>query len=181
MNRRTSYREFLKSSFWQDISKSCKDRDGGKCVRCDSDDTIQAHHIEYPNNWWNTTLDMLETLCRKCHRIEHGIGPTDFQMQFRKIKRHVNLFDTKPPVQDWKELKASMSTPDDLWDFGDLMFMYVSHSWSHIQEGFKKDWWMDPEKSRFWFLRAYNIRHKIQTRAIRRRNAITTPTPRNTT
>lgn len=48
----------------------------GKCERCGSRKRLQSHHHHYPSDWYETTLDDLEVLCRKCHAKEHGIKLT---------------------------------------------------------------------------------------------------------
>lgn len=72
-NRKSAYREFLNSDFWKEISAKAKARDGGKCVRCKRKVRLQAHHKRYPEDWYDTQLADLETLCRKCHAKEHGL------------------------------------------------------------------------------------------------------------
>lgn len=66
-----AYREFLETDFWQSLSLAARARDK-RCVKCKSKDRLQAHHKRYPDNWFDTTLEDLETLCRKCHAKKHG-------------------------------------------------------------------------------------------------------------
>ncbi len=71
--RKAEYQQFLKSPFWRTLRAECIERDGGKCRYCGRDWMLQAHHLMYPRDWYDTTLDMLLTLCRPCHKKEHGI------------------------------------------------------------------------------------------------------------
>lgn len=66
------YREFLKSEFWRALS-SRKKKEVGKCEVCGAKSGLQSHHIRYPRNWYDTRLEDLEVLCRKCHSKEHGL------------------------------------------------------------------------------------------------------------
>jgi hypothetical protein len=70
--RQKAYREFLQSDFWKELSAQAKARDK-RCMKCKSKVRLQAHHVRYPEDWFKTTLDDLETLCRKCHAKEHGL------------------------------------------------------------------------------------------------------------
>ena len=55
---------------WRD---SVRERDGWKCVKCESTERIQAHHIysfiKYPNLRFELANGL--TLCAKCHRELH--------------------------------------------------------------------------------------------------------------
>ncbi len=69
------YRMFLASDWWIALSRR-KRRKVGKCERCGSKVMLQAHHKVYRENWFDTTLEDLECVCRKCHLEEHGLdGP----------------------------------------------------------------------------------------------------------
>lgn len=72
MSRKREYREFLKSTFWKDLSAE-KKRKHPKCRKCGARKNLQSHHIRYPKDWYETKLSDLEVLCRICHAKEHGI------------------------------------------------------------------------------------------------------------
>lgn len=96
--RQEQYREFLSTVFWADLSEECKRRDGGRCRYCRSKHILQAHHTIYPQDWYQTTLDHLITLCRKCHEAEHGIKPKDApQSRFKKQKTKFPKRQKKTP------------------------------------------------------------------------------------
>lgn len=73
MTAKQLYRLFLQSDFWKELS-SLKKSLVGECERCGSVNRLQSHHIRYPDNWYDTTLEDLEVLCRLCHWEEHHIG-----------------------------------------------------------------------------------------------------------
>lgn len=81
----TAIRQMNENRKWMD---AVKERDGGKCVRCGSDNEIESHHVielvtlietyqirtrdearDIPAFW---DLNNGETLCQKCHYAEHG-------------------------------------------------------------------------------------------------------------
>lgn len=78
MTKKAEYRAFLQTEFWKELSARKKASVGWRCEKCGSGDYIQSHHVFYPGNWFDTTLDNLQVLCRKCHQIEHGISPFPF-------------------------------------------------------------------------------------------------------
>lgn len=80
-SRKKEYAIFLKSEFWKELSERVKRERGNKCERCGSKSSLQAHHKQYPKNWFETVLEDLEVLCRRCHRKEHGI------LSFRESNR----------------------------------------------------------------------------------------------
>lgn len=79
MTPRQRYREFLKSDFWKELSAKKKEL-VKKCQRCGSKKSLQCHHVEYPKDWFQTTLEQLEVLCRRCHKKEHGINTYPFMI-----------------------------------------------------------------------------------------------------
>jgi hypothetical protein len=162
--RQKAYREYLKTTHWKHLRKAAIERDGGHCVRCPSDDRLQVHHLIYRGKPEDTLLSDLETLCRKCHRLTHGFGPTDFESQCREIEKSFNQLK-RPPVSAWKKLKAlRCGSDDEIIAFGELMFAFVNLIISHERNGAADDWWMDKTKARFWWQRAYNVRESIFNR-----------------
>jgi len=76
-------RSFYKTDFWKELSRKCKERDNYRCKRCsfraetsEEKRTLHTHHIisrrpvPYPTAL--DRLDNLQSLCDKCHEIEHG-------------------------------------------------------------------------------------------------------------
>lgn len=70
-----AYQKFLDSDFWRNISHECKKRDGFQCRKCRCKTTLQAHHIYYPEDWHQTQLHHLMTVCRRCHEHIHTLAP----------------------------------------------------------------------------------------------------------
>lgn len=70
----------------------------GRCEECGSTSQLEAHHLEYPRDWYKTTLEMLRVLCSDCHGDEHG------------FVRHTCMWRENPlqeqffwRVHDWKQ------------------------------------------------------------------------------
>lgn len=72
--RQRLYREYLKTPHWKSLRHSVLVRDGFKCVRCDARKKLQAHHRIYRTNFEDSVLEDLVTLCKRCHKQEHGIS-----------------------------------------------------------------------------------------------------------
>lgn len=103
MSRQEEYLKFLDTGFWLMLLDRCLERDGHKCTRCGSKERLQAHHVQYPADWYDTVLEHLVTLCRECHEKEHGIEPEpEFQPPAREPKRPF----LKPESKSLKKLKA---------------------------------------------------------------------------
>lgn len=65
-----SYEEYLLSNAWQELREKIVQRDGGRCVFCDSKDRLQIHHRTY-ERIYNEGESDLHTLCGKCHKHFH--------------------------------------------------------------------------------------------------------------
>jgi len=70
-HRAIAYRKFLQSKFWKSLAAEAKN--GKTCAKCSSSERLQAHHRFYRSNWYDTTIDDLVVLCRRCHAAEHGL------------------------------------------------------------------------------------------------------------
>lgn len=66
------YAMFLESDWWIELSRRKRSM-VGHCERCPATSALQAHHVRYPENWFDTRLEDLEVLCRDCHEKEHKI------------------------------------------------------------------------------------------------------------
>jgi len=65
-----SYKEYLTTKEWKDISDECRKLHNNKCNRCDNTKNLQAHHKHY-DNIGNENQEDLECLCIECHSKEH--------------------------------------------------------------------------------------------------------------
>jgi len=62
-NKPTYPREFRK------IKSIIKNREGHKCIMCDSNDNLEVHHINYDKQ--DCSDSNLVTLCKRCHTLTH--------------------------------------------------------------------------------------------------------------
>ena len=72
-DRQKDYQEYLKSAHWEMLRRAVLERDGFRCVRCQWDKHLQVHHKFYRQRFEDSEPDDLETLCRTCHKREHGL------------------------------------------------------------------------------------------------------------
>ncbi len=80
------YRRYLQSEHWVFLRAAAIERDGGKCVKCGSEEFLQVHHLVYRHPWESGVLEDVETVCRKHHRAAHGIRIKPY-MLFRGDER----------------------------------------------------------------------------------------------
>lgn len=81
------YKKQLSSDRWKRFADDVKRRDGYKCVECGCTSNLQVHHKVYYQNKspWDYTIDLLETLCGRCHKGKHnGISIDTFVAKDRK-------------------------------------------------------------------------------------------------
>ena len=72
-DRADKYAEYLKDKRWSDISFRVRQRDGFRCRKCGASSGLNAHHTEYVSQYpWETPIDKIITLCKRCHSEEHS-------------------------------------------------------------------------------------------------------------
>jgi len=75
MRSKKTYAEKLLDPRWQQMRLRVFERDGWKCVTCESSKkTLNAHHVHYhplAEGPWDYDLDTVITLCSDCHSDEH--------------------------------------------------------------------------------------------------------------
>jgi len=105
---------FLKSEKWSNVRLACLARDKGCCMGCGKFDlSNDAHHIEYPENWYDTKLHQLRTLCRECHERVHEIMEVNPEMGWKLIKAKVNI-ERNPEYTQGKD-QFLLFSPVVLW------------------------------------------------------------------
>jgi 5-methylcytosine-specific restriction endonuclease McrA len=65
------YQAYLCSNHWLTVRQARLYLDKYRCRRCGEDKYLQVHHKTYERLGHEDMAD-LETLCRTCHRREHG-------------------------------------------------------------------------------------------------------------
>lgn len=104
-----NYDEFLQTDFWKRLSRK-KKRQHPACQRCGRTERLESHHVVYPRDWFQTKLEDLEVLCRRCHEEEHGLGrngwaiyPYTADPLFNEVFHRCNHLWTK--VMEGRELR----------------------------------------------------------------------------
>lgn len=69
------YHQHLNSPEWREKRAQRLALDEHRCFRCRGTDGLEVHHRVY-DRLGNERMDDLETLCRRCHKLEHGRDPS---------------------------------------------------------------------------------------------------------
>jgi hypothetical protein len=100
MTRKEEYLRYLASPEWKIVKTKVHERDGWRCVLCNSPHELQAHHRSYRHfkDEINHLCDVM-TVCRKCHEKHHNVhaqaGPATKTNTVEPI--HENQYQ-EPPV-----------------------------------------------------------------------------------
>lgn len=106
--RQEEYAEYLTTEHWKSLRQAALDRDDNKCVRCSYPLHLQVHHKVYRDKFEDSELFELETLCRTCHKKEHGIEPTKpIQQPRRKHKHRKQSFQGIRGITDIRSLRRA--------------------------------------------------------------------------
>lgn len=74
--RAMPYADFLETAYWKQIARAVKERDGRRCVVCNSSKQLAAHHRTYAHHGEeHLFLGDLTTLCEACHTRHHFPPP----------------------------------------------------------------------------------------------------------
>ena len=68
---KAEYAQYLLSEHWLEL-RGKKLSKSYRCERCGSGHRLQVHHLRY-RNIFDVGLEDLQTLCRRCHALVHGI------------------------------------------------------------------------------------------------------------
>lgn len=89
-----NYDEYMKSPEWRDLRDQCKKNAKDKCEFCGSK-AYTAHHVEYPKDFAEDEIGNLVAICKKCHRLAHGIRGVEIDSL--SISDLRTLFNEWPP------------------------------------------------------------------------------------
>jgi 5-methylcytosine-specific restriction endonuclease McrA len=67
-----SYRKYIKSNSWKRLRKQTLIRDNYICKFC-GEKATDVHHIQYPEDFKNDSIDNLISCCKKCHEKQDDI------------------------------------------------------------------------------------------------------------
>ena len=71
IDAREAYLLFLQSDWWRSLRMACLESAGFRCQGCGSGKRLQAHHVTYRENWFDTRQEDLRCLCNRCHSHVH--------------------------------------------------------------------------------------------------------------
>jgi len=72
-NHSTKYKKYLRSKEWRKKRKEVLELYGNMCMMCGKfSKHLHIHHLNY-ENLGNESLSDLIPLCRKCHKLLHGV------------------------------------------------------------------------------------------------------------
>lgn len=104
--RQLAYQLYLESDHWKQLRAVVLARDGNKCTRCPAVSALQAHHTLYRTRFEDSLPEDLVTLCRGCHRKEHGIGRKSAP-PIRRAEIQGYVPDTDAYHLNWQQLVAA--------------------------------------------------------------------------
>ena len=96
-----SYRDLLKDDRWLAFCDEFKKRHGEQCYYCDSNKSVQVHHLGYKPNClpWEYTDDELMLLCRECHDELHRFAD-DLWNEVLKIHNKWLIYECAKAVKE---------------------------------------------------------------------------------
>jgi hypothetical protein len=94
-----TYKEQLQSEEWKAKRLEILERDGHKCVACESTNRLQVHHSKYDLRLkaWEYDNMWLVTLCHKCHKEEHREISNSFRVGTIKDGEFIERVKVKKP------------------------------------------------------------------------------------
>lgn len=100
--RAMPYSAFLETDYWRQIAKKIKERDGKRCVVCNSSKDLAAHHRTYQHHGEeHLFLGDLTTLCEKCHTRHHFPPPPAREpIKPRPVMAQVIPFESKAKFRE---------------------------------------------------------------------------------
>jgi hypothetical protein len=135
--KQKDYRVFLLSPFWQELRAKALVA-YPKCDICGTSEQLEAHHISYPDNWYETTLNDLVVLCDYHHRWVHGrFAHSPFDRSYQACMHSFSHDDgvlTKPLA---KELIRTVRCSDDWQRAKSLLHFNARMRWE--KKGMKVD------------------------------------------
>jgi len=100
-----------------------KERDGNKCIKCDSKKDLELHHIIPTTQALNHTPKNLITLCKKCH---HKLGISNWTLK----SKYKNLNETFTD----SEIKVLTKEKNGL-SWHDWIMMMAQHCNEAVKKG----------------------------------------------
>ena len=102
---------YLKSDKWQNTRLEALVKAAGKCAICgEESNSNDAHHVVYPESFWDTTTEHLVILCRPCHKIAHAFVSNTKKDEEQKWSEWNSMIGH---IKEWHlDKQAWMKDPD---------------------------------------------------------------------
>ena len=89
---------YYKSDHWRKTRETRRQQDGGCCVTCKTDLSLECHHLTYENLFCEEMRD-LQSLCSECHKRTHANGKLKFPSGM--IIEHVRMLGFQDKHEEW--------------------------------------------------------------------------------
>lgn len=112
INGKHAYRfVYLKSEEWKTVRVEALARSAAKCEICGEENiSNDAHHIYYPESFWQTKVEHLVILCRPCHNVAHALIKNGKKSKEESISEWEAIIKA---LQIWRAEKSEwMKDPD---------------------------------------------------------------------
>jgi len=86
------YHEYLKSKEWKELRLRAYKRAHHQCELCKRP-AAAVHHVKYPKQYPNDSIENLLVVCKRCHNLVHGIREHPIKKILRWIMERGYLAD----------------------------------------------------------------------------------------
>ena len=122
------YQNYLNSPGWAALRAAAYRRAGSRCELCGKE-AEAIHHIKYPKNYSEDTMDNLLAVCKRCHMKLHGIDQESlkealFKDVLSQIDRHSGLIRESENISE----TISESLKKFAFDIAPILYKYQSES-----------------------------------------------------
>ncbi len=66
------FKQYMRSSEWRQLKSERRAVTGNCCEVCGRRGRLVGHHVNYPNDPYNCTVDDIEMICERCHNKLHA-------------------------------------------------------------------------------------------------------------
>jgi hypothetical protein len=122
-----AHQKYLQTEHWKNLRESAIKRDGGKCIECGDTTTLNVHHKVYRKRFEDGVLEDVVTLCKMCHRIEHGrrvYFPFDYKIL--ELRQLLNYSILPTPEQERELVSLILCEEDEQETRG--LFRYAANT-----------------------------------------------------
>lgn len=136
------YLAYLESQRWAELRNEALKRDKYHCSICGCPESLEVHHLKYPDTLGTEPLSDLMTLCHDCH--------VKLEAYKKGHKKSMKMYEWKPPKEStwdfwlkFESVEAYKAIEKDICDFlNEFAFSDCSNSEIHIyfaKEGAVRD------------------------------------------